>query len=1178
MSFNMQDPSDNGKNHGIGDNQDDQTQSNITNPNSNPNEEIKGDISIDKTLSQMISYVKENKEAFEGSGITITIEDDLRDDSENSGIRKFIIKNDNDEEIKSGHIDISVLANSEKKNETESDNSKPESIESNDSKTESKSDPKSEPKTKPTVIPRVKRPGMSSGFQSGSKSDSNSNSNSETQPGSQPGSQTGSRILGLPTRLGNYNPSEIDPFTLLFANILTSLNSSQGDDSDSEDKNSKETNRFGTGSLGLPFIKIDLDYGGDSDSYSQQTNIKQKEEDENKKIISSISDKNEINDRRIRSNTELGVEDNKNTESESKVKNISNRKQSQKLDFHSTIGDIGYLTNWLKENIDENGKFNGNPEDYTSDTIDHASSNGKISVLDWWKKVNKENDVPLKYTKKAMILASRSGQIATLDWWINSGLELKYDEDAVDYASNSCKINVLNWWFNNFELSKVKFIYSNKAIDNARLEEDRLITLLKWWNEKKINKKIEFKYTKSFISYLDSWGYKNAHKYLLDNGLISPEEKLTQPSQSSQHKDKSPIIGLFDLLGTPLGIRKSKESVNNKIDISKLPEDIQKHIKEKEEELNNNMMVNGKAKEYIDSLVKIPFGKYKNENIFSFMGDLIKKINYLNSKHKNKTINKITVSNESDLVSFYNKIEFNMDDEYSKYFEIYKKFIDIRVEYLEYVNNILEETIYGHESTKKQIKCIIAQWLSGGINKGIVLGIHGPPGVGKTTVIKGALSKCLVNFISYNLDKYDPVLTINSEHTDGRPFCFMSLGGTTNGSTLVGHNITYHGATSGDIVKHLKEAGVMNPILYFDELDKISNTEHGHEISSVLTHITDPVQNEHFTDRYFSEVKIDLSRCIIIFSYNDPGKIDRILLDRIQEIKLEAIRLDEKIEICKKFLIPEICKNIGYNTEDITISDEKLSMIILEYTHEAGVRKLKEKLQEIIRMKHLQRLENKTIPTKNKIVNKFINETFEDYHKINYKKIHSEPRTGYINGMYATASGLGGITIIQVKPIYHKEVFGLQITGSVEKVMNESIQVAKTVAYNLLTRQEQTKLIEEYKDTGLHVHCPEGATPKDGPSAGAAITSAIYSTFIGRPIKNDIAITGEIDLDGNVTMIGGLDAKLSGAKRAGVKLALVPKDNSRDVDIIKRKNPDLIDKDFKVKFVSRIEEVIKFIF
>ena len=400
---------------------------------------------------------------------------------------------------------------------------------------------------------------------------------------------------------------------------------------------------------------------------------------------------------------------------------------------------------------------------------------------------------------------------------------------------------------------------------------------------------------------------------------------------------------------------------------------------------------------------------------------------------------------------------------------------------------------------------------------------------------------------------------------------------SSNGSTLAGHNITYHGATSGDIVKSLKEAKVMNPILYFDELDKISNTEHGHEISSVLTHITDPVQNEHFTDRYFAEVKIDLSKCIIVFSYNDSSKVDRILIDRIREININAIKTKEKLVICKNFLIPEILTNIGYNANDIVVLNSELESIICEYTHEAGVRKLKEKLEEIIGNHHLNRISGNS-KIKKFISKNFVSDVLADYPKMHYKKIMDSSRVGYINGMYASSSGLGGITVIQVKQMYHKETLGIHTTGSLEKVINESIQVARTVAWNLLTIKEKAELVIKFKDTGLHVHCPDGSTPKDGPSAGTAITCAIYSLLTNKPIRNDVAITGEIDLDGNVTIIGGLDAKLFGAKKAGVKLALVPLENKRDIEVINRKNPELVDKNFSVQFIKHVDDAIKIIF
>lgn len=601
-------------------------------------------------------------------------------------------------------------------------------------------------------------------------------------------------------------------------------------------------------------------------------------------------------------------------------------------------------------------------------------------------------------------------------------------------------------------------------------------------------------------------------------------------------------------------------------------------------------MINGKAKEYIDNLVKIPFGKYREEKIFKFMKDFIDKINNdckgsndeqkdvsKNKKRKHDDVKHVIINNESDLIAFLNSRPRD------KYTELYEQYCNYRKDYLNYIDDVLDSSVYGHKKTKKHIKCIIAQWLSGGCSgKGVILGIQGPPGVGKTTFIKTALSKCLVDFIDYDINKF--TITPTSLSTT-RPFCFISLGGSTNGSTLIGHNITYHGATSGDIVKCLKEAQCMNPIIYFDELDKISKTEHGNEIASVLTHITDPVQNEHFTDRYFSEVKIDLSKCIIVFSYNDSSKIDRILHDRIQEIKVNAIQLSEKIEICKRFIIPSILKDLGYNENDVVFSREDIEYIITEYTFEAGVRKIKEKIQEILRNHNLLRitapsstvLTTPLTPTAHIIGNEYIKDVLKEHPQMRLKKITTKPKVGCIHGMYATTSGVGDIMLIQIKKCYSKDVLSLQTTGSLEKVISESMEVAKTVAWSLLTELEQKEVITNFANTGLHIHCPDGSTTKDGPSAGTAITCAIYSLLLSKHIKNTVAITGEIDLDGNVTAIGGLDAKLTGAKRAGVKTVIVPYENKHDVDIVIEKIPDLFDKSFKVKFVKHVSEVLKLV-
>ena len=238
----------------------------------------------------------------------------------------------------------------------------------------------------------------------------------------------------------------------------------------------------------------------------------------------------------------------------------------------------------------------------------------------------------------------------------------------------------------------------------------------------------------------------------------------------------------------------------------------------------------------------------------------------------------------------------------------------------------LDDAVYGLNDAKLQIMQMLGQWISNPNSIGTSIAIKGPMGTGKTTLVKEGISKILK-----------------------RDFAFIALGGATDSSFLEGHSYTYEGSTWGKIVEILVKSKCMNPIIYFDELDKVSNTEHGREIISILTHLTDSTQNSEFCDKFFTGIKFDLSKCLIIFTYNDVHKIDRILRDRITTIELKSLNKQDKIIITKKYLLPEILKIVGFSVNDIIFEDESIEYIIDCYTYEAGVRKLKEKLFEIIR-------------------------------------------------------------------------------------------------------------------------------------------------------------------------------------------------------------------------------------
>ena len=282
-------------------------------------------------------------------------------------------------------------------------------------------------------------------------------------------------------------------------------------------------------------------------------------------------------------------------------------------------------------------------------------------------------------------------------------------------------------------------------------------------------------------------------------------------------------------------------------------------------------------------------------------------------------------------------------------------------------------------------------------------------------------------------------------------------------------------------------------------------------------------------------------------------------------------------------MFPEICKDVGFNANEIIMSDDIITYLIETYTNEAGVRKIKEKIVEIVRDINLNRFNNieqssvYSIPYT--ITKEYIKILFENKPKVRVKKIHSEPSVGLVCGLYATSSGIGGITPIQVMKFPSTKMLELNITGKAGEVMKESVEYSLKNAFILLSTELQEKIIVDSNDKksfGLHIHFPDGATPKDGPSAGLAITLAFYSILTGRLVHNDICMTGEIDLRGMAGIIGGLESKLNGAKKAGCKLALIPMDNMDDMERMRREGTSPEDDNFKVIPVNNIKEVLEY--
>ena len=418
-----------------------------------------------------------------------------------------------------------------------------------------------------------------------------------------------------------------------------------------------------------------------------------------------------------------------------------------------------------------------------------------------------------------------------------------------------------------------------------------------------------------------------------------------------------------------------------------------------------------------------------------------------------------------------------------------------------------------------------------------------------------------------------------------RPFSMIQMGGDSNGSSLHGHNYTYVGSTWGSIVQILMDKKCMNPIIFIDEIDKISRTEHGKEIVGILTHLLDPAQNDCFQDKYFSGIDLDLSKALFILSYNDVEAIDKILLDRVHRIKFKNLTLEDKLIISKTHILPEVYEKMGLEGV-IKFNDDVLKFVIDEYTSEPGVRKLKEILFEIVGEINLDILKkNDTIYTAIPIeitIDEIKNKYFKDKQEMIIRKVSDKNEIGFINGMYATSLGTGGTLPIHAKFFPSDKFLDLKLTGLQQDVMRESMHVSLTVAWNLTNETRQIELRKMYDTNnnicGINIHTGDNAVSKDGPSGGCAITCALYSLLNNIPIKPEIGITGEIQMSGDVTAIGGLNYKILGSLKSNVKSFIFPKENEKDFKEFyeKYKDSELI-KGVTFHPVSNVEEALKIV-
>ena len=448
----------------------------------------------------------------------------------------------------------------------------------------------------------------------------------------------------------------------------------------------------------------------------------------------------------------------------------------------------------------------------------------------------------------------------------------------------------------------------------------------------------------------------------------------------------------------------------------------------------------------------------------------------------------------------------------------------------------LDTDHFGLEKVKERIIEFLAVQKRMEKIKGPILCLVGPPGVGKTSLGKSIA------------------------RATNRQFVRMSLGGVRDEAEIRGHRRTYIGSLPGKIIQMMKKAGTKNPLILLDEIDKVGNDYRG-DPSSALLEALDPEQNTTFNDHYL-EVDYDLSDVMFVTTANTLNILPP-LLDRMEVIRIPGYTEDEKINIANKYLLPKQIKENGVKENELDLKDGTIREIIRSYTRESGVRNLEREISKITRkvVKKIVNNEQNKVEVDDKNINDFLG-----IKKFKYGEVETENKVGIVTGLAWTE--FGG-EILKIETVHMPGKGRMQITGKLGDVMQESVKAAKSFVRSKSLEYGIIPPLFEKKD--FHIHVPEGATPKDGPSAGIAMVTSIVSSITNIPINREIAMTGEVTITGQVLPIGGLKEKLLAAHRAGIKHVLIPNDNEKDlVDI-----PEKVKKDIKITPVKHVDEVLK---